>query len=167
MSPDLLMLSLLGAPLFSGLAPLQLKVLALTAERVRFQDGEPVIQNGVDGDAAYLIVSGEVVLDMDEDEPEGGERAVLPSGTLIGELAMLIETEHSSTVRAAGAVNALKFSRQMMHELMQRYPGMAEHFTAKIRVRLERMAETLREIDEMLDIGDETMLAEPDRQAMH
>ena len=79
---------------------------------------------------------------------------MLPAGTLVGELAMLIETEHGSTVKASGAVNALKFSRQMMHELMQRYPGMAEHFTAKIRSRLERMAEALREIDEMLDAGD-------------
>ena len=53
MSPDLLMLSLLGAPLFSGLAPLQLKVLALTAERVSFRDGEALIRGGEEGDAAY------------------------------------------------------------------------------------------------------------------
>ncbi|MFO1170602.1 MAG: cyclic nucleotide-binding domain-containing protein [Hyphomicrobiaceae bacterium] len=167
MSPDLLMLSLLGAPLFTGLAPLQLKVLALTAERVSFRDGEAVIRSGEEGDAAFLIVSGEVAVDLADDMV--GERAVLPAGTLVGELAMLIETEHGSTVKATGSVNALRFSRQMMHELMQRYPGMAEHFTAKIRQRLEQMAEALREIDEMLDLGDdlggESQPAE--RQAMH
>jgi len=165
MSPDLLMLSLLGAPLFGGLAPLQLKVLALTAERVRFQDREPLIRTGEEGDAAYLIVSGEVMVDIEDDDAE--VRAVLPTGTLVGELAMLIETEHGSTVRAAGPVNALKFSRQMMHELMQRYPGMAEHFTGKIRSRLERMAEALREIDEMLDASEEADVPASDRQAMH
>ncbi|MEZ5926264.1 MAG: cyclic nucleotide-binding domain-containing protein [Hyphomicrobiaceae bacterium] len=165
MSPDLLMLSLLGAPLFNGLAPLQLKVLALTAERVRFADGEALISGGDAGDAAYLIVSGEVGVDLDGEE--AGERAMLPPGTLVGELAMLIETEHTSTVRAEGSVNALKFSRQMMHELMQRYPGMAEHFTQKIRARLERMAESLREIDSMLDIGDEAATRTSERQAMH
>jgi CRP-like cAMP-binding protein len=166
MSPDLLMLSLLGAPLFGGLAPLQLKVLALTAERVRFNDGEPLIRTGEEGEAAFLIVSGEVMVDIEDDEAE--TRAVLPAGTLVGELAMLIETEHSSTVKAAGAVNALKFSRQMMHELMQRYPGMAEHFTSKIRARLELMAEALREIDEMLDAGEDVARAPAQgRQAMH
>ena len=165
MSPDLLMLSLLGAPLFSGLAPLQLKVLALTSERVVFRDGEALISAGEEGDAAYLIVSGEVAVGMEEGEAD--ERAVLPAGTLVGELAMLIETEHGSTVKASGSVNALKFSRQMMHELMQRYPGMAEHFTAKLRSRLERLAEALREIDEMLDTGDALEAAAPDRQAMH
>ena len=165
MSPDLLMLSLLGAPLFSGLAPLQLKVLALTSERVIFRDGEALISAGEEGDAAYLIVSGEVAVGMEEGEAD--ERAVLPAGTLVGELAMLIETEHGSTVKASGSVNALKFSRQMMHEQMQRYPGMAEHFTAKLRSRLERLAEALREIDEMLDTGDALEAAAPDRQAMH
>ena len=165
MSPDLLMLSLLGAPLFNGLAPLQLKVLALTSERVSFRDGEPLIRAGEEGDAAYLVVSGEVAVGMEQGEAD--ERAVLPAGTLVGELAMLIETEHGSTVRASGSVNALKFSRQMMHELMQRYPGMAEHFTAKLRSRLERMAEALREIDEMLDTGDLLETPAPERQAMH
>lgn len=165
MSPDLLMLSLLGAPLFSGLAPLQLKVLALTSERISFRDGEALIRAGEEGDAAYLIVSGEVAVGMVEGEAD--ERAVLPAGTLVGELAMLIETEHGSTVKASGTVNALKFSRQMMHELMQRYPGMAEHFTAKLRSRLERMAEALREIDEMLDTGDALEATAPDRHAMH
>ncbi len=165
MSPDLLMLSLLGAPLFSGLAPLQLKVLALTSERISFRDGEALIRAGEEGDAAYLIVSGEVAVGMEDGEAD--ERAMLPAGTLVGELAMLIETEHGSTVKASGTVNALKFSRQMMHELMQRYPGMAEHFTAKLRSRLERMAEALREIDEMLDTGDALEAAAPERQAMH
>ncbi len=165
MSPDLLMLSLLGAPLFSGLAPLQLKVLALTSERISFRDGEALIRAGEEGDAAYLVVSGEVAVGIEEGEAD--ERAVLPAGTLVGELAMLIETEHGSTVTASGTVNALKFSRQMMHELMQRYPGMAEHFTAKLRSRLERMAEALREIDEMLDTGDALEATAPDRQAMH
>lgn len=165
MSPDLLMLSLLGAPLFNGLAPLQLKVLALTSERVNFRDGEALIRAGEGGDAAYLVVSGEVSVGMEEGEAD--ERAVLPAGTLVGELAMLIETEHGSTVTAAGTVNALKFTRQMMHELMQRYPGMAEHFTAKLRSRLERMADQLREIDEMLDLGDALDAPAHDRQAMH
>lgn len=167
MSPDLLMLSLLGAPLFAGLAPLQLKVLALTAERISFRDGEALIRNSEEGDAAFLIVSGEVAVDLADDMT--GERALLPAGTLVGELAMLIETEHSSTVKAVGSVNALRFSRQMMHELMQRYPGMAEHFTAKIRQRLERMADALREIDDMLDAGDDMPNEAPEanRQAMH
>lgn len=166
MSPDLLMLSLLGAPLFTGLAPLQLKVLALTAERISFRDGETIIRSGEEGDAAFLIVSGEVTVDLADDM--SGERAVLAAGTLVGELAMLIETEHGSTVKAAGSVNALRFSRQMMHELMLRYPGMAEHFTAKIRMRLERMADALREIDEMLDVDEQAQGdAAADRQAMH
>jgi CRP-like cAMP-binding protein len=164
MSPELLMLSLLGAPLFSGLAPLQLKVLALTSERVSFRDGEALIRAGEQGDAAYLIVSGEVVVSTEDGTEEG--RAVMAAGTLVGELAMLIETEHGSTVKASGTVNALKFSRQMMHELMQRYPGMAEHFTAKLRSRLERMAEALREIEGMLDTGGDALEAPAERQFM-
>jgi CRP-like cAMP-binding protein len=139
-------------------------VLALTSERVTFQAGEALILAGEQGDAAYLVVSGEVVVGMESGGEDG--RAVLPAGTLVGELAMLIETEHGSTVTAAGSVNTLKFSRQMMHELMQRYPGMAEHFTAKLRDRLEQLADALREIDEMLEVEiAEASAAE--RQVMH
>lgn len=165
MSPDLLMLSLLGAPLFTGLAPLQLKVLALTAERVSFRDGETIIRSGEDGDAAFLIVSGEVAVDL-ADEHGGRPRGA--RGRNAGRRAR--DARDRARLDGEGrGLNALRFSRQMMHELMQRYPGMAEHFTAKIRQRLERMAEALREIDEMLDVGDD-LTAEPapaERQAMH
>ena len=155
MAVEALVTPLLSVPLFQGLSPLQLARLARSAERIVFQAGEIVIANGESGDAAFLIVSGPAVR---SEAPDGSGRGqILDSNSLVGEMAMLVDTEHTSTVITRGQVRALKFTRASLYELMQRDSTLADHFVDKIAARLSDLASQLKAIDEGLITASEAM----------
>lgn len=137
------------APLFAELSPLQIKTLALCADRVSFKDCEAIIHEGQHGDAAYLVMSGEVAIVDPCDGALCSE--LLEAGTLVGEMAMLIETEHATTVIARGPVHTLRFTRDTMHELMQLDPMLAEAFMGRIARRLRAIGEQLRAFDDEIE----------------
>lgn len=147
MAVDALITPLLRVPLFQGLSPLQLARLAKNAERIIFKSGDVIVREGAPGDAAYLIVSGEVVRCEGPTSHADAADEIVPPQSLIGELAMLVETEHTSTVQTRSQVRALKFTRSAIAELMQADATLAEHFLAKLVARLTRMADELRQID--------------------
>jgi CRP-like cAMP-binding protein len=136
--------------LFQGLAPLQLADIARLAQRIVFRPGDKIIEEGEAGDAAFLIADGDAVRTSGPVIQGAVER--VPPGSLVGEMAMLIETEHTSTVVAEGTVRALKITRASLHGQMLEDPSLAEHFVTKITGRLLALAEELREIDRALAV---------------
>ena len=46
-------------PLFSGVEPMKLKLLAFASERIEFSAGQALMRQGEHGDAAYVMLSGE------------------------------------------------------------------------------------------------------------
>ena len=149
MAVEALVTPLLRVDLFQGLAPLHLAKLAQLAERIVYRPGDVIIRDGGVGDASFLIVAGDTAR-IDGPHVDRDAEEAIPSLTLIGEMAMLIETEHSSTVIAKSQVRALKFPRASLHELMQQEPSLAEHFIGKLTHRLQQLAGELRLIDQSL-----------------
>ena len=113
-----------------------------------FRPGEAVITANELGDAAYLIIKGEASV-LNGQIPLN-ELPPLPEGTFIGEIAMLTEIEYATTVIAQSEVRALKFSREMIRELMRHDPELAAHFVETLRLRLMGLATKLRQIDREL-----------------
>jgi CRP-like cAMP-binding protein len=148
MAIDALVKPLLGVELFRGLRPLQITEISRRAFRTVYKPGETIIEANVQGDAAVLIVSGQAVRVAG---PGAAVGQPLPEGTLLGEMAMLIETEHSSTVVAKTPVRALRISRAEMHEQMADDCALADHFIHRIADRLKSIADELRVIDGVLD----------------
>ena len=144
MAIDALVAPLLRVELFQGLKPLQITEIARQAERIVFKPGDRITTAGQEAGAAYLIVSGEAEW-FDPHDPSTPEP--VEPGSLIGEMAMLIEHVYGVTVVAAGPVRCLKLNRETMHAQMLDDPAMAEHLSAKITARLSRVAEELRAID--------------------
>jgi CRP-like cAMP-binding protein len=142
---DDVVVPLLGARIFSGLAPAQLKMLALEAEAVSFKRGETVIRAYQEGDSAFLIGSGVVI--EEQDDSEGEPVPEFGTGTMIGEMAMLVETLHSATVVAKTPVRALRFRRETLHALMEQHSTLSEHFVEKLRQRLVETANQLRNVE--------------------
>ncbi len=151
MAIDALVKPLLGVELFRGLRPLQVTEIARRAFRTVYKPGEVIIAAGSEGDAAVLIVSGEAER---VEGPEGPMSQTLPLGTLLGEMAMLIETEHTSTVVARSTVRALRIARSEMQEQMADDSQLADHFVTRIAERLSRIAGELRQIDGALGESD-------------
>ena len=142
---DALVQPLLRIPLFQGLTAGQLKALARQAERQVFNPGEAIVRAGRAGNAAFIVVAGDAVRVAGPGLGEAPE-AIEP-GSLIGEMAMLIEHEYGSTVMARGQVRALRLTRVGLHELMLADPALTEHLVDKIAGRLTAVAAELRRID--------------------
>ncbi len=125
MAIDKVIAPLLRVPLFSGLKPLQLTEIARQAERIAFRRGSTITKAGAAGDGAYLIVSGDAVR---VPEPRSDVQPMpIEPGSLVGELAMLIDHVYGATVVAEGRVHCLKILRSALHEQMQADPALADH----------------------------------------
>ena len=148
MAMDALVKPFLRLPLFQGLKPLQLTEIVRRAHRIVYRAGDVIIEEDKVGDAAIVIISGEAVRLDGTSKTAPGEP--VPEGSIVGELAMLVETVHSATVVARGPVRALRISREDMHEQMADDPRLAEHMMDRIALRLNRLANELRAIDQAL-----------------
>ncbi|MCH9807145.1 MAG: cyclic nucleotide-binding domain-containing protein [Alphaproteobacteria bacterium] len=145
MAIDALVKPLLPLAIFRGLKPLQITEIARRAERVIYRPGDVIIEEDKTGDAAVLIVSGDAVRVSGPDYT--GAPEPVREGSLVGEMAMLVETVHSSTILARGNVKALRLNRSEMLAQMTEDQSLAEHFVARITGRLQSLANDLRAID--------------------
>lgn len=137
---------LLGrVPILEGLSPEQLSAIANKGKKTFFAEGRSIIEAGAKGDTAYLILTG--LAGVEPDAETGREAEMLEPGTLVGELAMLVETTHSLTVKAKVRVRAMAIARADLYELMEAEPAIAHHFSQKLLERLAALATDLRQMD--------------------
>jgi CRP-like cAMP-binding protein len=144
MAMDALVAPLFRVRLFQGLSPAQMTAIARRAERVMFRDGAVLCEEGDAADAAILIVSGET------ERVAAGEREPIEPGSLVGEMAMLIDHTYGSTVMARGPVKALRLPRAVMHQMMLADPSLADHMVARISSRLSSVLHDLQTVDAAL-----------------
>ncbi len=94
-----------NVPLFIGLSEEQLSAIADASQKTFFEAGDNLITEGETGDTAYLILTGKAGCPKFENG-ELLEQDLWP-GTLIGEIAMLVETIHNVSVTAKERLRAL------------------------------------------------------------
>jgi len=139
---------LLRVPLFAGLRPLQITEIARHAERLRFRPGQIITKAGEPGDGALVVVAGKAAC-IGRPQPLPSPEPVEP-GSLIGEMAMLVEHEYSATIVAQERVLCLKITRRALQAQMLEDFSLAEHFQKCIADRLRQMQQQLRQIDAVL-----------------
>ncbi len=109
--------------------------VAQIAEEVDFEPRETVMTEGEIGDSMYLIVDGRVQVSK-----TGRVIAELGEGECVGEMAILDSEPRSATVRALGAMRALKLEREDLYDLMSE----KMHIThGIIKVLTRRLRQTL------------------------
>jgi CRP-like cAMP-binding protein len=135
-------------PLFDGLSESQLRAIADAGQKKFFEAGEALISEGEKGSAAYLVVSGKAACP----KMEKGERLVedIWPGTLVGELAMLVETQHNFTVTATERLRALAIHKDDFRQVMEADTRLAQHIANRLLARLHGLAKELREVDNKL-----------------
>ena len=111
--------------------------------RAKFRSGDCITEAGASGEAAYLLVSGEA-------QRAAAPEELLPPGSLIGELAMLVDHAYAATIVAKGRVHCLKITRSAMHGLMLTDPSLADLLSQHITERLRKAASGLMRIDRLL-----------------
>lgn len=133
--------------LFASLTTQQLEEIAHRAEKLRFRAGDLITQRGAHGDGAFIIVSGQADC-LDGAGPS--EREPIEEGSIIGEMAMIIDHEYRATVVARDRVLCLKVNRASLMQQMIEDPTLADGLHEEMTRRLVRTAEELRKIDATL-----------------
>ncbi len=124
-------------PLFSGIEPARLKLLAFTSELVTFPKGTVLVRQGEIGDAAYVIFTGEadVVVAV-----EGTEIVVnrLGGNDFVGEIAILCDVPRTATVVAATNLTALRITKENIMMMLSQFPEMAVEMLRVLASRLQK-----------------------------
>ncbi|MGI9390547.1 MAG: cyclic nucleotide-binding domain-containing protein [Boseongicola sp.] len=125
-------------PLFAGMEPAKLKLLAFTSDRVSFAVDEVLCHQGEAGDAAYLILSGEAEILVDS--PNGQIKvADIENNAVVGEIAILCDATRTATVKARTSVEALRIRKEQFLKLLEDFP---EVTIEVMRVLAERLSQT-------------------------
>ncbi len=124
-------------PLFAQLEPAKLKLLAFTSTRMVFRPDQELFHQGDEGDAAYLILSGEADVVADT---ASGEVPVATVGqnAIVGEIAILCDVPRTATVRAASRLDTLKIEKEHFLRLVREFPDMGIEIMRELGNRLTR-----------------------------
>lgn len=131
-------------PLFSGVAPAKLKLLAFTSDRVSYRADQALFRQGDAADAAYVILSG--TAEVSVDTPNGQIKvAEVEHDSIVGEIAILCDVLRTATVTASTPLEALRISKEHFLKLLSDYPEMTIEI---MRVLASRLSHTTAELSE-------------------
>jgi len=163
--------ALKGNPVFAVLGDLALERLASNATVSRFQPEDILFTEGETGDHGYLILTGEVSIDVNT---PGGAVCVaeIGAGRLVGEIGAFADVPRTASVRALTELAAVRLDRSAIRESMADNPDIALQVIGRLGLRLQNItrpmavltqaAEALRDdnydphlLDSLTDTADE------------
>ncbi len=133
-------------PLFSGVEPRQLRLLAYSADWVSARAGSRVFRAGVEADGAYILVSGAAELQWPGHRP--GEQPiteVLP-GRLIGDLSVIAAWPRAFDMVVTQDMRALRVGKRELQDLIEQDPAVANSLLRTVAGYLLHSAEELRRL---------------------
>lgn len=128
--------------LFAGFTPDQLRLLAFGAEARTLGAGTRIYRQGTYSDGGYVIVHGSV------DLVSGPNDSIISShgpASLIGEMALIAETNHAATAIATAHTEVLKIPRPLFRRMLEEFPEVA-------MILHERIAESVSRLMQQLDV---------------
>jgi CRP-like cAMP-binding protein len=131
-------------PLFAGVSPAKLKLLAFASERVVYRAGELLCRQGEVGDAAFVILSGRADI-MTDGSGAPIKVAEIGENAIVGEIAILCDIARTATVIAQTQVEALRISKETFVKLLADFPEMTIEV---MRVLADRLSQTTMELTE-------------------
>ncbi|HUF55401.1 MAG TPA: cyclic nucleotide-binding domain-containing protein [Thermohalobaculum sp.] len=128
--------------LFARVDDRQIRAVAMMGEELSFRDGERLFEQGDEGDAAYVVISGavEVIVRVDD-----GERSVatLGQGEIFGEIAVLCDRPRTSAIAAKGSLVVFRLDRPVILNMLREFPDVALQMIRILGRRLELTTQRL------------------------
>jgi predicted acylesterase/phospholipase RssA/CRP-like cAMP-binding protein len=130
-----------AVPLFEQVEPGLLEELA-GDDGVRvlgLDDGQELVRAGAVADEVYVVVDGELEASTAPTEDDAATAlARLPSGSIVGEIAVLTGGRRTASLRAAGPSEVVAIAAATFVSLLDRAPAVATAVAAEARDRLFR-----------------------------
>lgn len=139
--------TLRNIPLFKSLPTARLKLIAYTAEVVRFEPGEVIVQQGDPADAVYIIAEGDAEVWLTDGTGRSIRLNTMGPNTLFGEIAVLCRGKRTTTVKAKTPVVTFKISSNVFLDLLRQSPEIGMQVMTVLAERLERTTALLQQKD--------------------
>jgi len=134
--------------LFEGFNPDHLRLLAFGAEARTLGKGTRLYRQGDYSDGGYVIVHGEIHL------ISGVHDSIISThgaASLIGEMALISDTEHAATAVASEHTEVLKIPRPLFRRMLEEYPDVANILLHRIGESVQGFVDQLELISVKLD----------------
>ena len=129
-------------PIFSKIQPAMQKLLCFSAERLTYDAGQVMFNAGEPGDAAYIVIEGEVEISVPT--PSGPIVVdTLGKNDIIGEIAIFGDVPRTATAKAMGKLETLKISKELFVKVIRENPDAAIEL---IRILASRLANTTNQL---------------------
>ncbi len=103
---------------FRVLGPDALRVLAISAEKIHLRAGDVLFEEGDPADSAYVIAVGAIRLKRASDQDDS-EPVVVEEGALLGESALMVETDRPASAIAVQPSTLFKVSRGVFLRMLE------------------------------------------------
>ena len=136
---------------FRVLGPDALRVLAISVERIHLRAGDVLFEEGEPADCAYAVEAGAIRLRRANDKALE-EPTVVREGALIGESALIVETERPASAIAAEPTTVLRIPRGMFMRMLESDVeaaiGMREMIARRVNAALDDLDTVLPRFEE-------------------
>lgn len=129
-------------PIFRLLEPDALRLLAFSAETKLLRAGDVLCAAPTQLEGGYLVVKGSLAI-FGNREALGEPSKIVQSPGLVGELAMVAQTESSGSIIAREPTTLLRISRSVFHRVLAEYPRSAEAVRRMVHDRLSTLSTQL------------------------
>jgi len=134
-------------PMFATLDWSNLRLLASTCEKLTYDPGDVLFRQGDDGDAMYVVTSGDGEIFISEGEQENVIRSI-GVNEVIGEVALLTDEPRSASIRATSRMDVIRMSRTTFVELVKEHSEISFQLIRELAMRL---FETTRRFETLMN----------------
>jgi len=145
------MIYLKQSEFFNSLSIEQLKALATICDETLIKEGETLFQQGDDGGALYIVISGQI--DIDLVNKDTGDKVVLAkveSNQVFGEMSLFDGSKRSADAIASEDTLMLTLRREPFLALTRQYPTLSVHLITTLSDRLRRANSQIANLSDTL-----------------
>ncbi|MGB1214302.1 MAG: Crp/Fnr family transcriptional regulator [Pikeienuella sp.] len=142
MSLDQAVEAMVMTPIFAGVDPKRLRLLAFMSESLTYREGEVIFEQGEDGDSAFVVIDGSATVTVDI----GGKKvdvAEIGPKQIFGEMAVLCDVPRTAAISAKSDLSVLRIERDPFLKLLREFPEVSLKVMRFLARRLESTTQDL------------------------
>lgn len=132
-----------GYPIFGNVPAAEISTLMASMSVEQYREGAVIVHQGAVEDTFYMISRGDVVVTVLDEFGREHHVASLATGDHFGEVALLLDTLRTATVRTAAPTTLLVLRRESFYRVMDAVPRLRERITAAANSRLRVLYPTV------------------------